>query len=92
MSLNGYDNIDDRITNLENLTNRDTKRYVTTISVGNSLEISSEEHNCGLTPIIQAWYNGSQVVINTTIDTYGNITALWNGTLTSNLTIIIIGI
>jgi hypothetical protein len=64
--------------------------YTATASSGNSITIAKATHGCGNYPIVQCYCNGEQVVCAVAVSS-GNVTVSWNGTLSSALTIRLIG-
>jgi hypothetical protein len=64
--------------------------YIATASSGNSVSILKADHKCGDYPIVACYLGGQEVMCNVAIAD-GNVTVSWNGTLSSTLTIKIVG-
>lgn len=67
------------------------KATIETTNTTGTATFNAVDHKCGLNPFVQVRIGDEIVEFSTSIDGSGNVTLSWNGTLSSQAIVIIVG-
>jgi hypothetical protein len=92
------DSVNEAIAKLENKVEAATAsgvtQYKTTIAAATTSpqSISAATHGCGKYPMVQCYVGGSLVETQIDVNASGNVTISWNGSLSGDMLVVIVGI